>query len=69
MLSLSLSSLSFAPVAPVRAPAAARTAAPIMQTKEELAVALNPAIGYCAPRHQLTPIRAARTSTQIQAVA
>jgi hypothetical protein len=33
-------------MAPTMAPTRAM---PVMQTKEELATALNPAIGYCAP--------------------
>merc|ERR1719199_2249470 len=49
MLALSsAASLSFAPVAPMRAPAHVR-ASPIMGAKEDLASALNPAIGYFDP--------------------
>ncbi len=47
-LSLLSSSLSFAPAA-VHAPATASRAAVSMATKEELATALNPAIGYYDP--------------------
>ena len=47
MLSLTSSPFAFAPaMAPAMAPSRAM---PVMQTKEELATALNPAIGYCAP--------------------
>jgi hypothetical protein len=47
MLSTLSSPLAFAPaMAPTMAPTRAM---PVMQTKEELATALNPAIGYCAP--------------------
>ena len=47
MLSLTSSSFAFAPaMAPTMAPSRAM---PVMQTKEELASALNPMIGYCAP--------------------
>jgi hypothetical protein len=47
MLSLTSSSFSFAPaIAPTMAPSRAM---PVMQTKEELASALNPMIGYFDP--------------------
>jgi len=52
-VALSAASLSFAPaLAPVRAPTVARTAAPVMETVEdleELSVALNPNIGFWDP--------------------
>ena len=49
MLSTLSSPLAFAPaMAPTMAPT---RAIPVMQTKEELATALNPAVGYCAPTH------------------
>ena len=48
MLALTSNAMAFAPsMAPVQVPT--RAVAPMMQTKEELATALNPAIGYCAP--------------------
>ena len=47
---LSLSPASVVAFAPAMAPTMAPTRAmPVMQTKEELATALNPAVGYCAP--------------------
>ena len=46
MLALTSNAMAFAPsMAPVQVPT--RAVAPMMQTKEELATALNPAIGYC----------------------
>ena len=45
---LSSSFASARAMAPTMAPTRAM---PVMQTKEELATALNPAVGYCAPTH------------------
>jgi hypothetical protein len=48
MLALTSNAMAFAPsMAPVQVPT--RAVAPMMQTKEELATALNPAIGYFDP--------------------